>query len=127
MDIKWKGTHIFADYTDIYDNEYILGEFIFKIMQEAVTNTSKMKIVHKKLCILNGETPPGMTSVLLLDESHFTTHAYSSEGLLMVDIATCGQTDTTKVIDYFNMKLKEKYPDAKRVLIENHRRFLHYV
>jgi S-adenosylmethionine decarboxylase len=118
-----KGKHIFVDFIGINGNEKELGEFVFNLMIDSVETNTSMKIVHKYLCILNGDTPPGFTSVLLLDESHFTTHSYSEEGLLAIDLFTCGKTDTTKVIAYFIDKLKEKYSDVVCTYRKEHERF----
>ena len=64
---NFKGNHILVDYVGLYGDEKELGEFIFNLMIQCIENT-KMKIVHKHLVILNGDTPAGFTSVLLLDE-----------------------------------------------------------
>ena len=136
---KFKGTHIFADYKGLFGDETEIGNFIFNLMQDAIINASTMKIVHKNLVILNKDTqgvdtPPGFTSILSLlqlDSSHmtctyFTTHSYTEEkemGLLCVDIFTCNSDDTSKIIQYFEDRVKEKYPTVERVNIETHKRF----
>ncbi len=136
---NFKGTHIFADYKGLIGDETEIGNFIFNLMQDAITNASTMKIVHKNLVILNKDTqgvdtPPGFTAfcgILQLDSSHmsvsnFTSHSYTEEkemGLLCVDVFTCMSRDTQKVVEYFEEKLKEKYPNVERVSIETHKRF----
>lgn len=138
-DKKYKGTHIFADYKGLIGDEVEIGNFVFELMQDAIKNASSMKIVHKNLVILNKdtqgfETPPGFTSLLALlqlDSSHmtlnhFSTHSYTEEaemGLFCIDVFTCCSDDTLKIITYFEEKIKEKYPDVKRVNIETHKRF----
>ena len=138
-DKKYKGTHIFADYKGLIGDENEIGNFVFELMQDAIKNASSMKIVHKNLVILNKdtqgfETPPGFTAfcgILQLDSSHmsvsnFTAHSYTEEkemGLLCVDVFTCMSNDTQNVIEYFEEKLRQKYPDVKRVSIETHKRF----
>ncbi len=127
-----KGTHIFADYKGLIGEENEIGKFVFELMQEAITNASSMKIVHKNLVILNKETqgvdtPPGFTSgILLLDSSHFTCHCYSNKedgGLLALDIFTCGLDDTSKIIQYFENKIIEKYPNVKQNMVKTYKRF----
>jgi S-adenosylmethionine decarboxylase len=122
--MKNLANHILVDYRNIKGNETEIGNFVFDLMIKVINETT-MKIVHKKLVILNDNTPPGFTSVLLLDESHFTTHCYSELGLMMVDIATCGKTDTLNVIEKFNIKLKEKFPLMEITYLENHKRFIY--
>ena len=41
---------------------------------------------------------PGFTAVVLLDESHCSAHAYADDGLLALDIFTCGDTDPRDVL-----------------------------
>ena len=118
-----KGKHIFVDFIGIKGNEIEIGEFVFNLMINSININTTMKIVHKHLEILNIDTPAGFTSVLLLDESHFTSHCYSGEGLLAIDLFTCGKTDTSKVIDYFTIKLIEKYENVLCVYKKNHKRF----
>ena len=127
---KHHGNHVFGDF--IWDvskhpiNHTLLAETIFKIMEDAINNTD-MTIVHKKLCIL-GDTPtspPGFTSVLLLDTSHCTSHCYSDRGWLAIDIFTCGPTDPKPVMDCIENEIKKHYPSLKCTYNKRHKRF-HY-
>ena len=115
--MKYKGTHIFVDFDNFkHDNgtEY-MGNQIYKIMSTAIETQSNMKIVHKHLEILKDpETADGFTSVLLLDESHFTAHAYTDEHkLLALDLFTCGKTDTAIIMDYVINEIKLVFPNIK--------------
>ena len=124
------GNHVFGDFIwdvekEIIDHE-ILANNIFKIMIDAIENTN-MTIVHKKLCIL-GQTEtsaPGFTSVILIDESHCTSHCYSDKGWLAIDCFTCGKTDPQIVMDYIVNKIKNEYPSLICTYKQNHKRF-HY-
>lgn len=109
---KMSSCHIFIDFKEIYDDENVLGEFIFQLMIETILNKTHMKIVHKHLCILNDNTPPGFTSCLLLDSSHFTSHCYSKKGTLSCDLFTCN-TDLPvleNAVLYFIAEICKKYP-----------------
>jgi len=117
-----KGNHIFLDFINFHGNEYELGNKVFDIMIKAIESTN-MKIVHKHLEILNGDTPSGFTSVILLDESHATSHCYSDDGLLAIDLFTCGKTDTLKVMETIKENLFKEFPNLKCTYFQNHRRF----
>ena len=127
---KHHGNHVFTYYTwytnkEIIDDK-ILAETIFQIMQDAIQNTN-MTIVHKKLCIL-GNTPesaPGFTSILLLDESHCSSHCYSDRGWLAIDSFTCGKTDPVPIMEYIKTHIKQQYPSLKCTYFQRHKRF-HY-
>ena len=119
---KHKGNHIFADFINVKGDEKYIGNYIFNLMIKAIEQTD-MKIVHKHLKILNINTPPGFTCVLLLDSSHFTSHCYSEEGIMAMDLFTCGSTDTNEVMNYVIKKLVKKFPEIKCTYLENHKRF----
>ena len=104
--------HVFIDIRNIFGDEFELGKFIFELMIKTILDKTCMKIVHQHLCVLNIDTPPGFTSVLLLDSSHFTSHSYSKKGTLSCDLFTCG-TDRSVLIDamdFFIENIKQKYP-----------------
>jgi S-adenosylmethionine/arginine decarboxylase-like enzyme len=128
---KHQGNHIFGDFVWNVKNEdkfkiddIVLGNIVFKIMQDSLLDTS-MTVVHKKLCILgkNLESEPGFTSVLLIDESHITSHCYSDRGLLAIDVFTCGNTDPISVMNYIESQLLLVYPSLKCTYKKNHKRF----
>ena len=119
---KHKGNHVFADFTGFKGDEYYLGKYIFELMIKAIERTD-MKIMHRHLEILNIDTPKGFTSVLLLDSSHFTTHCYSEEGILAMDLFTCGPTNTYEVMEFVKTELIKEFPDIKCTYLENHKRF----
>ena len=106
--------HIFIDFCWIYGDEYLIAEFIFGLMLSTILNKTCMKIVHQHLCVLNDDTPEGFTSVLLLDSSHFTSHAYTKKGTMSCDLFTCN-TDLSVLKDameYFIDGIKNKYPKS---------------
>jgi S-adenosylmethionine decarboxylase len=45
-------------------------------------------------------SPAGFTAIVLLDESHCSAHSYASEGLLAIDIFTCGSASPQAVLAY---------------------------
>jgi S-adenosylmethionine decarboxylase len=122
------GKHVFADFiwntnSTIIDDK-ILAETVFQIMEDAIKKTN-MTIVHKKLCILGKDSPPGFTSILLLDESHCSAHCYSDRGWLCLDCFTCGNTDPFPIMEYIIMEIKKKYPTLECTYLQKHKRF-HY-
>lgn len=115
-----KGTHIFFDFEDFDESnhdEKQWGTIIFNIMIDSIKKLTNMTIVHSKLIKFSKEEgdEPGFTSVLLLDESHFTAHAYTApdKALLAMDLFTCGKTDTEKVAEYVINRIKEEFKNIK--------------
>jgi S-adenosylmethionine decarboxylase len=121
-----KGTHIVADFiwnTKVDKINYVVLAYrVFDIMKKAIER-SGMKNVHEKLVVLDGDTPEGFTSVILLDESHITSHCYSNEGLLAIDIFTCGSCDTAKVMDFVQNELLSIFQTLKCVYRDKYKRF----
>lgn len=128
------GKHVFGDFVWDVDkenkensiNSEDLANNIFKIMEDAVLKTD-MTIVHKKLVIL-GQTPkspPGFTSIILIDESHVSAHCYSDRGLLAIDVFTCGKTDPSNVMNDIEKNIKKMYPSLSCLYNKTHNRF-HY-
>jgi S-adenosylmethionine decarboxylase len=123
---KHHGNHVFVDFIWNINSENIdhveLANTIFQIMENSILRTN-MKIVHKKLCILDIDTPPGFTSILLLDESHYSAHCYSDRGWLAMDIFTCGKTDPEPIMNYSETEIKKRYPSMKCTLRKKSKRF----
>jgi S-adenosylmethionine/arginine decarboxylase-like enzyme len=132
---KHHGNHVFADFVwdvtkDNLDGEdfsdHVFGDFVFETMKKAIHQT-KMTIVHSKLCILGeGDSIPGWTSVILIDESHYSSHSYTDRGLLALDIFTCGNTNPIPIMEYTIKEIKNKYPSLKCTYFQNHHRFHYY-
>lgn len=107
-----KGCHVFMDIINFFptDLEDAVA-FIFETMKSAITNNSNMKIMGEQMVMLKEpETEEGFTSCLLLDASHFTSHAYTKRGLLAFDIFTCGNANSHYICCWFMDQLQKKYP-----------------
>lgn len=113
--IKYHGRHSTLDLVGFFpENSKEGGEFIFQIMRDSL-KLGTCREVHSKLVILGlqGESPPGFTSVVLIDESHITSHCYSDRGWLAIDVFTCGSnSNPQQMIQFIYEKIKEKYPSV---------------
>ena len=106
-------------------DDKILAETVFQIMKDGV-NRTRMTIVHEKLVILGeGDSPPGWTSILLIDESHVSSHAYTDRGWLALDCFTCSYTDPGPIMDFIVNEIKSKFPSLTCTYKKKHKRF-HY-
>jgi S-adenosylmethionine decarboxylase len=93
-------------------------------MEDSLHSTS-MKNKHSKMVVLKDDTEEGFTSVVLLDESHITAHAYTKQGLLALDVFTCGKTDPSIISKYIKAGLEIKYPTITCTSHQINKRFLH--
>lgn len=113
----YKGCHATLDIINFFLPAREGGEKILKILKESL-KFSSCHAVHEKLVVLGETSPPGFTSVILIDESHLTAHCYSEEGLLAIDAFTCGKSDPEKMIDFiYNEILKL---DNKIIVVKKH-------
>lgn len=120
---SFRGKHVILDFVNVISsNPTVLGNGIFQILRDSV-HYSTCHEVFSKLVILEGDTPPGFTSVVLLDESHITCHSYSEIGLLAIDIFTCGNSNPKDIGHYITTKILETVPGAMLVSEHNLNRF----
>lgn len=102
-----KGIHILLDFSKQKNIQTIFKEIeensIFsKNLIEYMIYTCKnngITVLGHQLEVFDGsKSPHGFASVILLDESHLSAHCYSSEGMLAVDIFTCGSQERGIII-----------------------------
>ncbi len=128
---KFHGRHIFADFIWNPKKDVIqttdLGNKVFDVMEKSLSQTT-MTIVHKKLCLLgeDGKSPPGFTSIILIDESHISSHCYSDKGWLALDVFTCSTTDPIPIMKYIIDELEKEFPTLKCTFMKKNPRF-HYI
>lgn len=99
--------------------EVILLEKLVKIISDIIFDSLKkynINIVHKHIEFFDGSnSPPGFTSVFLIDESHVSAHCYSDTSLLALDIFTCSPNPeiTKSIANIINKKIIIKFPNIK--------------
>ena len=97
------GTHIIVDLFNINEN-FFLNELCkenyptFDTLVELSLTSNKMNIVKKDVYFFN--KPIGaFTSVYLLAESHLTIHTWPENKYIALDIFTCGDSNTLKIVE----------------------------
>jgi len=124
-DYQSHGTHVFLDYTGYEYAEVKQGEWILKILQEAVAHANARE-VHAHVAPFDGSISPlGFAAVVLIDESHVTAHCYSERGWLAIDCFTCGESDPNLMADYIQEQLIETMPKLQLMQRQEVGRFLH--
>ena len=114
------------DYEDFFVDAAPAGEWMLEALRGAVAD-ARVREVHHKLVVLGerGESPPGFTAAVLIDESHVTAHCYSTRGWLALDVFTCGSHDPRALADDIHARVAEYAPRARRVQSRYVPRFLH--
>ena len=138
------------DYEDFCVEAAPAGAWMLEALREAVA-AAGVREVHHKLVVLGerGESPPGFTAAVLVDESHVTAHCYSTRGWvrggrfeptaplplthpcshpqLAVDVFTCGDSDPRALADAIHARIVRYAPAAVRVQDQLVPRFLHHL
>ncbi len=118
-----RGTHILIDLTGIHGNPETLADSILKHSRYLIERAG-IRVVGQEVSLFEGKvSPPGFALVILLDESHFTAHAYTDEGLVALDLFTCGGTDPAPIMEGIIAHIIEGQSEAKVVLHEMRDRF----
>ena len=109
------GAHVLMDYEGVvFDDASEGGAWCLAALGDAVAAHGICE-VHRHLSVLgDAGTPPGFTSVVLLDESHVTAHSYSERGLLAIDCFTCGAHDPRLLADTIHRAIVARVPAARR-------------
>lgn len=99
-----KGRHLIADCRnvshDVCLNDKGMSDAIAYAVQKAGATILSMSRYH-----LGHNSPPGFACVIMLDESHCSAHSYADEGLIAIDLFTCGDTDPEIVLQYIQERI----------------------
>jgi len=72
----------------------------------AAARRAGAKVLAQNRYHFGHDSPPGFTAIVMLDESHCSAHAYADEGLLAIDIFTCGSTSPWDVLRYLQQEVE---------------------
>ena len=114
-----RGSHVLLDFVGFCAPAAESGEWMLQSLRDAVA-AHGVREVHSKLVVLGerGESPPGFTAAILIDESHVTAHCYSDDGLLAIDVFTCGAHDPRPLAADIRQRVEARVPGAQCVLEE---------
>lgn len=88
-----KGLHTLIDITGFYVRKPFLYQRCLSMKDrfEMICNNNHLRVVGSGHKVFDNETvsPPGWTMFLMLDESHISTHCYTDQGKMALDIFTC--------------------------------------
>lgn len=112
--IQNKGKHIIIDVVGARIAPEDLKSTADRLI-DAMVKAAKVagaRPVHQHLELFDGTVSPhGFAAVVMLDESHISAHCYSSDGLLAVDVFTCGSPEKTVVAaNHLTEFLEREFP-----------------
>lgn len=100
-----KGCHLLVDIKGVSKKVCENDKLLLQCIQDAALKNGA-NIINANRYRFGHHSPPGCSVFLLLDESHISLHTYAGEGLIALDIFTCGQGITfapcmgQKILDY---------------------------
>jgi S-adenosylmethionine decarboxylase len=114
-----KGKHLIIDCRNVDREVCIDDEHMLDTLNYAIRKAGA-KVLTATRHNLGHNSPPGYAIVLALDESHLSAHSYADEGLIAMDLFTCGATDPMMVLEY----IKEKINLGDNISIRQFDRFI---
>lgn len=124
MDITARGKHVLLDFIGWNPEQSLSAADLLSLMR-AVAEAAGVRILHEKLVEFDGSvSPEGFASVLLIDESHITAHCYSTQGLLAIDVFTCGDHDPEHIADELLIQFDKRAPELQCIERQSHLRFI---
>lgn len=119
-----KGRHVLLDIVGWKEEQDFSADDLLALMRD-VAEAAGVNVVHEHLVHFDGSvSPKGFASVLLIDESHISAHCYSEDGLLAMDIFTCGEHDPDTIADNLLAYMMAAAPTLECVNRQSHSRFL---
>lgn len=100
----YKGKHLLIDCRNV-SREVCLDD---KDMLNAIVKAAEKagaSVISQVRYHFGHNSPPGFTTMVLLDESHCSAHTYADQGLIALDIFTCGNVDPHQILKYLQNEL----------------------
>ena len=113
----YKGKHILIDCCNVASEVCLDDRRMLDVMARAATKAGAT-VISQVRYHFGHNSPPGFTSVVLLDESHVSAHCYADTGQIALDIFTCGTTDPRDVLRYIREEI-----DLGTVMVKEEARF----
>ncbi|MFH1845848.1 MAG: adenosylmethionine decarboxylase [bacterium] len=96
-----KGQHLLIDCHTVSRDVCLDDKRFLSVMARAAERAGA-NVINQVRYRFGADSPPGFTAFLLLDESHCSVHTYAEEGLVALDIFTCGGTDPLVLFRFIN-------------------------
>ena len=118
------GGHVLLDYVDAHGILQSTAEALVQGMRAAPITGGARVLMHHLEWFDGTVSPPGFASVVLLDESHISAHCYADEGLIAIDVFTCGQADPSAIADDIDERVRRLIQGARLINRSDIARFI---
>lgn len=99
-----KGKHLLIDCRNVRRDVCLDDRRMLATMARAAERAGAT-VISQVRYKFGSDSPAGFTAVVVLDESHCSAHTYADDGLIALDIFTCGATDPREVLVYIRAEI----------------------
>ena len=99
-----KGKHLLIDCRNVSREVCLDDKRVLAAMANAAERAGA-NVISQVRYRFGQDSPPGFTAAIVLDESHCTAHTYADDGLLAMDVFTCGDTDPLDILRYIREEI----------------------
>lgn len=99
-----RGRHLLVDCRRV-SREICLDDKSMLAALAAAAEEAGANVISQVRYRFGADSPPGFTAAVVLDESHCTAHAYADQGLIAIDVFTCGDTDPADVLSLLRRRV----------------------
>ena len=92
----YKGKHLLIDCCGVSRELCLDDQRLLEAMASAATACGAT-VISQIRYRFGSDSPPGCTAIVMLDESHCSVHTYADQGLIAMDVFTCGNTNPRDV------------------------------
>jgi S-adenosylmethionine decarboxylase len=100
----YKGKHLLVDCRYV-DRDVCLDDRRFLNAMARAAELAGSTVISQLRYRFGADSPPGFTSIVMLDESHCSAHTYADLGLVALDLFTCGRVDPQQILDHLVAEL----------------------
>ena len=111
-----KGKHIIIDAYNL-PAELLNDDGRILNILNAVAKKNEVNVINTMRYRFGADTPPGCSVILMIDESHISVHTYAEQGIMALDIFTCGTRTNPEQI-WEDLKREFDIKDFKITIVE---------
>ena len=109
-----KGQHLLIDCREVPRDLCLNDQLLLESMAQAA-QAAGATVISQIRYQFGGNSAPGCTAIVMLDESHCSVHTYADLGLMAMGVFTCGSTDPLEIWNNLRLKLGIKEASYRMV------------
>ena len=108
------GSHLLVDCQGISRDICLNDELMLDVLCRAAKQAGAHVISQVRYRFVP-PSPSGFTAICLLDESHCSAHTYADEGMMAIDIFTCGGVNPLHVLSFVQEEIDLNNPSIRQI------------